>query len=111
MVDEDKLSGGEGTAKRNWLQGIVGREHIIRNKGNAKTNACKIHQQVVAVQFDFRQQIQPMRGKRLMKVFAGRTFGGKHQNRMLKTVYSVHRACHSGEKQSGFPSKNILKIF
>ena len=50
---------------------------------NAKTNAGKIHQQIIAVQFDFRQQIQPMCCKHLMQVFTGGTFGRKHQNRLF----------------------------
>ena len=84
MVDKYKLSGGEPAGKRNRFQGITGREHIIRNAGNTETNAGKIHQKIVAVKLNLRQQVQSLRGKCLMKVFTGRTFAGQHQNRVFK---------------------------
>ena len=32
-------------------------EHIIRDTGNTKSDLCKIDQQIVAVQFNLRQQL------------------------------------------------------
>ena len=48
-------------------------EHIIRDTGNTKSDLCKIDQQIVAVQFNLRQQLQSLGCKHLMKIFAGGT--------------------------------------
>ena len=72
-------------------------EHIIRDTGNTKSDLCKIDQQIVAVQFNLRQQLQSLGCKHLMKIFAGGTLWSEHQDGIIQKIFHGKRRFAHGE--------------
>ena len=70
---------------------------IIRDTGNTKSDLCKIDQQIVAVQFNLRQQLQSLGCKHLMKIFAGGTLWSEHQDGIIQKIFHGKRRFAHGE--------------
>ena len=87
MLDKDQLAGRKLFCKRDWFERIFWIQHIIRNTRDAKTDPCEIHQEVITVELDFRQQFQIMRGKGMLEIFTGRALGRKHQDRIFQKLF------------------------
>lgn len=67
---------------------IVGlyRKTIIRDKGDPQTDACKINQQVVAAEFNLRDEIELMLLKQRVKEFACRAFFVQHDDWVIQKL-------------------------
>ena len=59
---------------------------IVRNKGDAKTNACQVDQQIVARQFNLGHKIQLVLLEYLVDKLIGRTVLIQHQDRIMQKL-------------------------
>ena len=81
----------EGSARELFLD-VQGEEFtivgyaVVRDKGDAETDAGKINQEVVTAQFDFRDQIQLVLLEEEVQEFAGGAFPVQHQDRMVQQL-------------------------
>ena len=73
-------------------------------------NAAEIHQEVITVELDFRQQFQIMRGKGMIEIFTGRALGRKHQDRIFQKLFQRAGQMLEG-KTVRITYEHIVEIF
>ena len=84
VVGDDEGSAGE------FFLDVQGKEFtivgyaVVRDKGDAETDAGKIDQEVVTAQFDLRDQIQLVLLEEVVQEFAGGAPFIQHEDRILK---------------------------
>ena len=89
----------EGSAREFFLDvqreefAIVG-DAVVRDKGDAETDAGKIDQEIVAAQFDFRDQIQLVLLEEVVQEFAGGAFPVEHHDRVVQEIFQVQLFIH-----------------
>lgn len=62
---------------------------VVRDKGDAETDAGKINQEVVTAQFDFWDQIQLVLLEEVVQEFAGGAFPVEHHDRVVQEIFQV----------------------
>ena len=67
---------------------------VVRDKGDAETDAGKINQEVVTAQFDFRDQIQLVLLEEVVQEFAGGAFPVEHHDRVVQEIFQVQFFIH-----------------
>ena len=89
----------EGSAREFFLD-VQGEEFaivgyaVVRDKGDAETDAGKINQEVVTAQFDFRDQIQLVLLEEVVQEFAGGAFPVEHHDRVVQEIFQVQFFIH-----------------
>ena len=82
----------EGSA-REFLLDVQGEEFaivgyaVVRDEGDAETDAGKIDQEVVTAQFDFRDEVQLVLLEEVVQKFAGGAFAVEHHDRVFQEVF------------------------
>ena len=81
----------EGSA-REFLLDVQGEEFaivgyaVVRDEGDAETDAGKIDQEVVTAQFDFRDEVQLVLLEEVVQEFAGGAFAVEHHDRIIEKL-------------------------
>ena len=89
----------EGSA-REFLLDVQGEEFaivgyaVVRDEGDAETDAGKIDQEVVTAQFDFRNEVQLVLLEEVVQEFAGGAFAVEHHDRVFQEIFQVEFFAH-----------------
>ena len=81
---------------------------VVRDKGNAKTDARQVDQKIIGIQLKSRYQIQTMFQKDLVEIFTGRRIFIQHQDRQTGDLLEIH-FLGDLRKMWGIGDEHILK--
>ena len=81
---------------------------VVRDKGNAKTDARQVDQKIIGIQLKSRYQIQTMFQKDLVEIFTGRRIFIQHQDRQTGDLLESH-FLGDLRKMCGIGDEHILK--
>lgn len=90
-----RVVGDDESSAREFLLDVQGEEFaivwyaVVRDEGDAETDAGKIDQEVVTAQFDFRDEIQLVLLEEVVQEFAGGAFAVEHHDRVFQEIFQV----------------------
>ena len=91
---------------------VVGfaRNTVVRDKRDPKSDTCKVNEQVIAAQLNFRHEVKLVLLKQTVEEFACRTFAVQHQDRVLEQLFERELAALQLTERF-VCDKHIFKIF
>lgn len=89
IVGDDEGSAGEFFLDVQGEEFTIVGYAVVRDKGDAETDAGKIDQEVVTAQFDLRDQIQLVLLEEVVQEFAGGAFPVEHHDRVVQEIFQV----------------------
>ena len=95
-----RVVGDDESSAREFLLDVQGEEFaivwyaVVRDEGDAETDAGKIDQEVVTAQLDFRDQIQLVLLEEVVQEFAGGAFPVEHHDRVVQEIFQVQFFIH-----------------